>query len=175
MHRRHGCCVSFLSGRRNWIWVSSVHRLSLSQFDSACDSVKRPPYKKNIKSKLSRSIMMIIWRIHFFNFYRCARLRWISVRWMGCKCREKGFIRPSRWLCFTLRFVSKNDTSFPTKTKSEKQRNHQWIITRRQTNEGKMSPEMVIYFLLLLIEMICQTAASANRLNDIYWNSTNPM
>ncbi|KZS08315.1 Uncharacterized protein APZ42_027732 [Daphnia magna] len=38
-----------------------------------------------------------------------------------------------------------------------------------------MSPEMVIYFLLLLIELICQTAASANRLSDIYWNSTNPM
>ncbi|KAI9555499.1 hypothetical protein GHT06_018014 [Daphnia sinensis] len=38
-----------------------------------------------------------------------------------------------------------------------------------------MSPEMVIYFLLLLIELICQTAASANRLSDIYWNSTNPI
>lgn len=41
--------------------------------------------------------------------------------------------------------------------------------------DRKMSPEMVIYFLLLLIELICQTAASANRLSDIYWNSTNPM
>jgi hypothetical protein len=38
-----------------------------------------------------------------------------------------------------------------------------------------MSPESVVYFFLVVIEMICQTLGSANRLSDIYWNSTNPM
>lgn len=38
-----------------------------------------------------------------------------------------------------------------------------------------MSPEVLIYAFLSFIHLICKTAASANRLSDIYWNSTNPM
>lgn len=38
-----------------------------------------------------------------------------------------------------------------------------------------MSPESLVYLFLLLIDVVSKTAASANRLSDIYWNSTNPI
>lgn len=57
----------------------------------------------------------------------------------------------------------------------EKEQHFSNCVKVNHLKDRKMSPEMVIYFLLLLIELICQTAASANRLSDIYWNSTNPM
>ena len=33
----------------------------------------------------------------------------------------------------------------------------------------------MVYFFILLIDIVTKAAASTNRLSDIYWNSTNPM